>query len=146
LQLIKDPCETRKILKTSSHILGGNGSLPNRKSTSQKEVNNKIHSSQTMIHLKLYPNIDQYFLDLQVKFQLDPTVGFGVMLKSVKLDSRKFYDKIQIWPCLDRIKDLGVKGSKRLSMKFFKIHRLRWAFRHYLKIEIRRFTSSNFYL
>jgi hypothetical protein len=49
-----------------------------------------------MIHLKLYPNIDQYFLDLQVKFQLDPTVGFGVMLKSVKLDSRKFYDKIQI--------------------------------------------------
>jgi hypothetical protein len=46
------------------------------------------------MHLKLYPNIDQYLQNLRVKFQLDPTVGFGVMLNNVKLDNRKFYAKI----------------------------------------------------
>jgi len=58
LQLIKDPCGARKILKTSSHILGGNGTLPNRKSTSQKEVNNKIHAAYCDLYRKSFPNYD----------------------------------------------------------------------------------------
>ena len=44
----------------------------------------------------MYPNIDKYLLNLLVNFQLDPTVEFGVILNSVKLDGRNFYTKIQI--------------------------------------------------
>ena len=45
------------------------------------------------IHLTFYPNIDKYLWNLLVKFQLDPTVEFGVMFNSVKLDGRKFTSK-----------------------------------------------------
>jgi hypothetical protein len=38
---------------------------------------------------------------------LNPTVGFGVMLNRVKLDSKEFYTKIWIWPCFDRITKLN---------------------------------------
>jgi hypothetical protein len=38
----------------------------------------------------------KYLWNLLVKFQLDPMVGFGVMLNSIKLDGKKFYVKIQI--------------------------------------------------
>jgi hypothetical protein len=55
---------------------------------------------QTPIHLKLYPNIENYILNLLEKFQLYPIVWFGVMFNSVKLDSKKFYAEIRIWPFL----------------------------------------------
>jgi hypothetical protein len=61
----------------------------------------------TLIHLKIYPNIDKYLWNLLVKFQLDPTVEFGVMLNRIKLDGRNFYTKIQIWPCFGRITRLN---------------------------------------
>ena len=64
-------------------------------------------SFQTPIHLKSFPNIDQYLMDSLVKFQLQPTIGFGVMLNSVKLDGRKFDTKIRIQPCLGRITKLN---------------------------------------
>jgi len=46
--------------------------------------------------VNIYPNIDKYLWNLVVTFQLDPTVGFDVMLNSVKLDSRTIYAKIRI--------------------------------------------------
>jgi hypothetical protein len=97
-------------IKLDGHILVEKGSLPNKKFTSQKEVNKKKSynlfwptSSQNPIHLKFYPNIEKYIWNLQVKFQLDPKVWFRVMINNIKLDGRKFYAKIRIWPCLDRI-------------------------------------------
>jgi hypothetical protein len=42
----------------------------------------------------MYLNIEKYLWNLLVKFQLDPTVEFEVMLNSVKLNGRKFYAKI----------------------------------------------------
>jgi hypothetical protein len=87
--------------------------LPNKKSTSKKKVNNRIHIDCALtyiasplrkwIHLTIYPNIDKYLWNHLVTFQLDPTVEFEVMLNSVKLDGRNFYVKIRIWLCLDRI-------------------------------------------
>ena len=62
---------------------------------------------RTWIHLKIYPNTDKYLRNLMVKFQLDPMVGFEVMLNSVKLNGRKSYAKIRIWPCLGRITRLN---------------------------------------
>ena len=62
---------------------------------------------RTWIHLKIYPNTDKYLRNLMVKFQLDPMVGFEVMLNSVKLNGRKSYAKIWIWPCLSRITRLN---------------------------------------
>jgi hypothetical protein len=59
-----------------------------------------------LIHLKLYPNIDQYLWNLRIKFQLDSTVGFGVVLNSEKLDNIKFYAKIR--PYLDRIINIKI--------------------------------------
>jgi hypothetical protein len=44
----------------------------------------------------MYPNIDKYLWNLMVKFQLDPMVGFEVMLNSIKLNGRKSYAKIRI--------------------------------------------------
>jgi hypothetical protein len=91
------------ILKTSCHILVGKGSLPNRKSIIQKEVNNKIYTTCSNLYRMFFPNFDSSVtlfqhrpipLNLHVKFQLDPMVGFGVMLNSVKVDNRKFYAKI----------------------------------------------------
>jgi len=41
----------------------------------------------------MYPNIDKQLWNLLVKFQLDPTVGFEVMLNSVKLNGINFYAK-----------------------------------------------------
>jgi deoxyadenosine/deoxycytidine kinase len=71
-------------IKLDGHILVGKESLPNRKFTSQKEVNKKkviqpiltyiATPSQNPIHLKFYPNIEKYIWNLQVKFQLNPTV------------------------------------------------------------------------
>jgi hypothetical protein len=46
------------------------------------------------ILLKMYPNIEKHLWNLLVKFQLDPTVGFEVMLNSVKLNGRNLYAKI----------------------------------------------------
>jgi hypothetical protein len=62
--------------------------------------------ARTLIHLKLYPNIDQYLWNLRIKFQLDSTVGFGVVLNSEKLDNIKFYAKIR--PYLDRIINIKI--------------------------------------
>jgi hypothetical protein len=62
---------------------------------------------RTWIHLKIYPNTDKYLWNLMVKFQLDLMVGFEVMLNSVKLNGRKSYAKIRIWPCLGRITRLN---------------------------------------
>jgi hypothetical protein len=62
---------------------------------------------RTWIHLKIYPNTDKYLRNLMVKFQLDPMVGFEVMLNSVKLNGRKSYAKIRIWPCLGCITRLN---------------------------------------
>jgi len=79
--------------------------LPNRKSTSEKEVNNIIRKPiltyitspfRMWIHMKMCPNIDKYLWNLMVKFQLDPTVGFEVMLNSVKLNGKNSYAKIRI--------------------------------------------------
>jgi hypothetical protein len=55
----------------------------------------------------MYSNIYKYLWNLLVKFQLDPTVGFEIMLNSVKLNGRNFYAKIRIWPCLVRITRLN---------------------------------------
>jgi hypothetical protein len=49
---------------------------------------------QALIHLKVYPKIEKYLWKFLVNFQLDTTVGFGVILNRVKLDGRKFYAKI----------------------------------------------------
>jgi hypothetical protein len=46
--------------------------------------------------MKMCPNIDKYLWNLMVKFQLDPTVGFEVMLNSVKLNGKNSYAKIRI--------------------------------------------------
>jgi hypothetical protein len=54
----------------------------------------------------MYPKIDKHLWNLLVKFQLDPTVGFKVMLNSVKLNGINFYAKIRIWPylvCITRL-------------------------------------------
>jgi len=51
----------------------------------------------------MYPNRDKHLWNLLVKFQLNLTVGFEVMLNSVQLNGRNFYAKIWIWPCLVRI-------------------------------------------
>jgi hypothetical protein len=59
-QLIKDSCGTRKFLKKNSHILLEKGSLPNRKSTCQKEVNNKIHIACSEPYRKSFPNSDSF--------------------------------------------------------------------------------------
>ena len=65
------------------------------------------------ILLKMYPYIDKHLWNLLVKFQLDPTIGFEVMLNSVKLNGRKVYAKIWIWPCLVRITRLNrIKRSR----------------------------------
>jgi len=94
------------------HILVGKWSLPNKKFTSQKEVittfvqpilTHIASPSRIAIHLKSYPNIDQYLWKLLVKFQLDPTVGFGVILNNVKLDGKNFYAKIWILACFTRL-------------------------------------------
>jgi hypothetical protein len=45
----------------------------------------------------MYLNIDKYLWNLLVKFQLNPTVEFEVMLNHVKLDGKTFYTKIRIW-------------------------------------------------
>ena len=55
----------------------------------------------------MYPNIDKYCWNLIIKFQLDPVVGFEVMLNSVKLNVRNSYAKIWIWPCLGCITRLN---------------------------------------
>lgn len=102
-----------EISKTSSHILVGKESLSNRKFTSQRKVNNKICRAYSDLYRKSFPNFNSSEnlsqhrtipLGFQVKFQLDPTVEFSIMLKSVKLDSKNFYDKISIWPYLNCIK------------------------------------------
>ena len=99
------------------HILVGKGSLPNRKSTSQKEVNNKIRIACSDLYHKSFPNVDspekiypniyKHLWNVLVKFQLDPTVRFEVMLNSVNLNGRNVYAKIWIWPCLGRITRLN---------------------------------------
>jgi hypothetical protein len=48
-QLIKDSYGTRKLLK---------GFLPNRKSTGQKKINNKIHTAHSDLYRKSFPNSD----------------------------------------------------------------------------------------
>ena len=56
-----------------------------------------LHDADTKIDANLVnPYSVKYLWNLLVKFQLDPTVGFEVMLNSIKLDGRKFYVKIQI--------------------------------------------------
>jgi hypothetical protein len=50
------------------------------------------------ILLKMYPNIYKHLWNLLVKFQLNPTVGFKVMLNSVKLNRRNFYAKSESDP------------------------------------------------
>jgi hypothetical protein len=57
-QLIKDSCETRKILKTSCHIILEKGSLPNKKFTCQKKVNNKICTACSDLYRKSFPKSD----------------------------------------------------------------------------------------
>jgi hypothetical protein len=42
----------------------------------------------------MFPKIYKYLWNIMVKFQLDPTVGFEVMLNSIKLNGRKSYAKI----------------------------------------------------
>jgi hypothetical protein len=49
--------DSRKILKIS-YILVGKGFLPNRKSTSQKEVNNKIRTACSDLYRKSFSNSD----------------------------------------------------------------------------------------
>jgi hypothetical protein len=44
--------------------------------------------------MNVYLKIEKYLWNLLVKFQLDPTVEFEVMINSIKLDGRKFYSKI----------------------------------------------------
>jgi hypothetical protein len=57
-------CSSLKILvelgnsETSSHILVGKGSLPNRKSTSEKKVNNKIHITCSDLYRKSFLKSD----------------------------------------------------------------------------------------
>ena len=90
------------ISKTRCHIFVGKESLLNRKSTSQKEINNKIHTScfdrtKTLIDLKLNPKIEQYFGKLWVIFQPDPTDGLKIMIVALKVDNRHNYAKIQIF-------------------------------------------------
>jgi hypothetical protein len=57
-------CSSLKILvelgnsENKLHILVGKGSLPNRKSTSQKEVNNKIHIACSDLYHKSFLNVD----------------------------------------------------------------------------------------
>jgi hypothetical protein len=41
----------------------------------------------------MYLNIDKYLWNLLVKFQLNPTVEFEVMLNRVKLNGRNFTPK-----------------------------------------------------
>jgi hypothetical protein len=41
----------------------------------------------------MYPNIGKHLWNLLVKFQLNPTVVFEVMLNSVKLNGRNFTPK-----------------------------------------------------
>jgi hypothetical protein len=74
---------------------------PNRKSTNQKEVDNKIHTasmtrigmpSRTLIDLQFKPKVG-HVRRLHVKFQLDPTIGLRIMIVVVKLDSCTFYVK-----------------------------------------------------
>jgi hypothetical protein len=113
LQTIKDPCRIRRFSKevtTSLYILIGKGSLSNRKSTSKKEVNNKIHITCSDLYRKSFSNFDspksvhkQIPLDFSDKVSAWPTIGFGVMLNSVKLDSGKVYSKNWTLPFLDRI-------------------------------------------
>jgi hypothetical protein len=67
-----------------------------------------LHDADTKIDANLVnPYSVKYLWNLLVKFQLDPMVGFEVMLNSIKLDGRKFYVKIQIWPCFGRITRLN---------------------------------------
>ena len=47
-----------EILKISCHILLGKESQPNRKSTSQKKVNNKIHIASVDLCFDAFPNSD----------------------------------------------------------------------------------------
>jgi hypothetical protein len=54
-QLIKDSCGTRKFSKQAVTSLG---SLPNRKSTGQKKVNNKICIACSDLYRKSFPNSD----------------------------------------------------------------------------------------
>jgi hypothetical protein len=66
LQLITDPCETKKkISKTSSHILVEKGSLPNRNSTSQKKENKKIHIACSNVYRKYFTKIYSSELEAQ---------------------------------------------------------------------------------
>ena len=58
LQPIKDPCRTKKIPETNYHILIGKGPLLNRKSTSQKKVNNKNHTTCSDLYHKAFLNFD----------------------------------------------------------------------------------------
>jgi hypothetical protein len=104
-----------EISKTSCHILLEKLSLPNRTSTCL-EVNNKIHTVCSELYRKFFPNSDspghlpqhkQIPIESLVKFQLDPTVGFRVMLNIIKLDGRKVYAKIRIWPFSGRITRLN---------------------------------------
>jgi hypothetical protein len=68
LQLIKDPCKSKKkIPKTSSHILVEKGYLPNKKYTSQKKVNNKIHITCSNLYRKSFPNTYSSELEPQHK-------------------------------------------------------------------------------
>ena len=50
--------------------------------------------SQTLIELKFYPKIGKHVKRLHVKVQLNPTVGLGIMIVSMKLDSCVFYIRI----------------------------------------------------
>jgi hypothetical protein len=56
-QLIKDSFRTRKFPNKLPHPFG-KGSLPNRKSTGQKVVNNKIHTTYSDLYRKSFPNFD----------------------------------------------------------------------------------------
>jgi hypothetical protein len=91
-QLIKDSCRTRKFSNNLPHSFR-KGSFPKRKSTCQKEVNNKIvqpvltyfaSAFQTPIYLTIYSYIEKYLWNPLVNFQLNSTVTFGVMLNSVE--------------------------------------------------------------
>jgi hypothetical protein len=90
------------------------GILAKMKSTSQKEVNNRIHIACSDLYCNSFSNVDSpenvpqhRQTPLEVKLQLNPTVRFDVMLNSVKLNGRKFYAKIWIWPYLIRITRLN---------------------------------------
>ena len=55
---IKYPCKTRKFPKLATTSLQEKKSQPNRKSTYQKEVNNKIHATSVDRYCIVFPNFD----------------------------------------------------------------------------------------